>query len=129
MFGSTVVSGGEGEGDGDVMSLQREEIPRQILELIVGLNVATINLYRGPSRRLSRHLRAAAQVKASFFILINTSTNTPILQHFTTSSLLHGVICSYSNPVVLVHSRRIVILSSTRPRLTKYQAQSTVTVG
>lgn len=109
----------EGEGDGDVMSLQREEIPRQILELTC----------TGVPRAVFHGTFAAAQVKVSFFILINTSTNTPILQHFITSSLLHGVICSYSNPVLLVHSRRIVILSSTRPRLTKYQAQSIVTAG
>jgi hypothetical protein len=35
----------------------------------------------------------------AYFILVNASTNFPILQHFITASPLHGVICSYSNPV------------------------------
>jgi hypothetical protein len=71
----------EGEGDGDVISLQREEIPRQILQ-------GSLRTVFSPS--------TFAQ---ALFMLVNTSTNTPILQHFITSSPLHGVICSYSDPV------------------------------
>jgi hypothetical protein len=56
------------------------------------------NAKKSPRQILQGSFQPAPSPQA-FFILVNTSTNTPILQHFITSSALHGVICSYSNPV------------------------------
>ena len=86
----------DGEGDGAISS-QREEIPRQILQ---GSLLA-------PSSR--PHLRAGLLHACQYI------NQYPILQHFITSSPLHGVTYSSQIQCLLVPSRSIVMLSSTRP--------------